>query len=51
MICCRGWSGWADAGRKKLVTLVLGSDQERALRSAVEATVAACGCRERCHYL
>jgi hypothetical protein len=41
--------GWlvglvADAGRKKLVTLVLGSDQERALRqatvAAVEATVA-----------
>ena len=31
----------ADAGRKKLVTLVLGSDQERALRSAVEAAVAA----------
>jgi hypothetical protein len=29
----------ADAGRKKLVTLVLGSDQERALRSAVEAAV------------
>ena len=38
--------GWlvglvADAGRKKLVTLVLGTDQERALRSAVEAAVAA----------
>ena len=31
----------ADAGRKKLVTLVLGSDHERALRSAVEAAVAA----------
>jgi len=29
----------ADAGRKKLVTLVLGSDQERALRSAVKAAV------------
>ena len=38
--------GWlvglvADAGRKKLVTRVLGSDQERALRPAVEAAVAA----------
>ena len=38
--------GWlvglaADAGRKKLVTLVLGTDQERALRPAVEAAVAA----------
>jgi Tetratricopeptide repeat len=38
--------GWlvglvADAGRKKLVTLVLGTDQERALRSAVGAAVAA----------
>ena len=31
----------ADAGRKKLVTLVLGTDQERALRPAVEAAVAA----------
>jgi len=38
--------GWliglvADAGRKKLVTLMLGTDQERALRPAVEAAVAA----------
>jgi hypothetical protein len=38
--------GWlvglvADAGRKKLVTRVLGSDQERALRPAVEAAVEA----------
>jgi hypothetical protein len=31
----------ADAGGKKLVTLVLGSDQKRALRPAVEAAVAA----------
>jgi tetratricopeptide (TPR) repeat protein len=30
----------ADAGRKKLVTLVLGSDQERALRAAATAAVA-----------
>ena len=29
----------ADAGRKKLVTLVLGTDQERALRKAVGAAV------------
>ena len=29
----------ADAGRKKLVTLVLGSDQERALRKVAEAAV------------
>ena len=29
----------ADAGRRKLATLVLGSDQERALRQAAEATV------------
>ena len=29
----------ADAGRKKLVALVLGSDQERALRAAATATV------------
>jgi hypothetical protein len=38
--------GWlvglvADAGRKKLVTLVLGTDQERALRRAAEAAVEA----------
>jgi len=38
--------GWlvglaADAGRKKLVTLVLGSDQERALRQATVAAVKA----------
>jgi hypothetical protein len=38
--------GWlvglvADAGRKKLVTLVLGSDQERALRQATVAAVEA----------
>jgi hypothetical protein len=38
--------GWlvglvADAGRKKLVTLVLGSDQERALRQATVAAVGA----------
>ena len=38
--------GWlvglvADAGRKKLVTLVLGTDQERALRKAVGAAVEA----------
>jgi hypothetical protein len=38
--------GWlvgllADAGRKKLVTLVLGTDQERALRPAVKAAVEA----------
>jgi hypothetical protein len=38
--------GWlvglvADAGRKKLVTLVLGTDQERALRKAAEAAVEA----------
>lgn len=37
----------ADAGRKKLVTLVLGSDEERALRQAaadaVEATAAQLG--------
>jgi hypothetical protein len=31
----------ADAGRKKLITRVLGTDQERALRPAVEAAVAA----------
>jgi tetratricopeptide (TPR) repeat protein len=31
----------ADAGRKKLTTLVLGSDQKRALRSAVTAAVLA----------
>jgi len=31
----------ADAGRRKLVTLVLGTDQERALRTAVEAAVGA----------
>jgi hypothetical protein len=29
----------ADAGRKKLVTVVLGSDQERALRAAASAAV------------
>ena len=29
----------ADAGRKKLTALVLGSDQERALRSAATAAV------------
>ena len=29
----------ADAGRKKLTTLVLGTDQERALRSAATAAV------------
>ena len=29
----------ADAGRKKLTTLILGSDQERALRGAAEAAV------------
>jgi hypothetical protein len=38
--------GWlvgllADAGRKKLVTLVLGTDQQRALRPAVKAAVEA----------
>ena len=38
--------GWlvglvADTGRKKLVTLLWGTDQERALRSAVETAVAA----------
>ncbi len=38
--------GWlvglvADAGRKKLVTLLWGTDQERALRSAVEVAVGA----------
>jgi hypothetical protein len=38
--------GWlvgllADAGRKKLVTRVLGTDQERALRPAVTAAVEA----------
>jgi len=37
-------AGWligvlADAGRKKLTTLVLGSEQERALRSAATAAV------------
>jgi hypothetical protein len=37
-------AGWlvgllADAGRKKLVTLVLGSDQERALRQAAAAAI------------
>jgi hypothetical protein len=31
----------ADAGRRKLVTLVLGTDQERALRKAVEAAAGA----------
>jgi hypothetical protein len=31
----------AEAGRKKLTTLVLGSDQERALRQAAAATVPA----------
>src|SRR5215467_2903169 len=31
----------ADAGRKKLTALVLGTDQERALRRAVEAAVEA----------
>ena len=31
----------ADAGRKKLITRVLGTDQERALRPAVEAAVEA----------
>jgi hypothetical protein len=31
----------ADAGRKKLITLVLGTDQERALRPAVRAAVEA----------
>jgi hypothetical protein len=31
----------ADAGRKKLIIRVLGTDQERALRPAVEAAVAA----------
>ena len=31
----------ADAGRKKLITLVLGSDQERALRQATVAAVEA----------
>jgi len=31
----------ADAGRKKLTTLVLGSDQKRALRKALEAAVEA----------
>jgi hypothetical protein len=29
----------ADAGRRKLTTLILGSDQERALRSAAAAAV------------
>jgi hypothetical protein len=29
----------ADAGRKKLTTLVLGTDQEQALRSAATAAV------------
>jgi hypothetical protein len=29
----------ADAGRKKLTTIVLGSDQERALRQAASAAV------------
>jgi len=31
----------AEAGRKKLTTLVLGSDQERALRQAAAAAVPA----------
>jgi hypothetical protein len=31
----------ADAGPRKLVTLMLGTDQQRALRPAVEAAVAA----------
>jgi len=29
----------ADAGRKKLITLVLGGDQERALRQAATAAI------------